>query len=288
MSAPVAPPVLAGDREREQTANQLGQALAQGYFALDEYETRLQATFAAHTTAELRELVADLPLDRIRRNDPARGRLAERRPGAECRSISRPTWRWSSSCSPYGWSSASPRAPGTSGRSGRSSARASESSAMRCRSGSRCPLDARRVRVRSGRRGSRSAQQHSRRSISGCATSAGSNCPSPQPVRRHSASGRRPRPHSCPDGPDGVGKLRMPADHVHDVGPADLHRRGRDQNELALAQKFVQARAVAVDVRHPAAHQAIVATLVRVGDTDTAEEFRASVAWFSGPGSAFR
>jgi len=64
--------VRAGDRERERTAHQLGQALAQGYFTLDEYETRLQATFAAHTTAELHELVADLPLDRIRRNDPAR------------------------------------------------------------------------------------------------------------------------------------------------------------------------------------------------------------------------
>lgn len=62
----------AGDRERELTATQLGQALAQGYFPLDEYETRLQATFAAHTTDDLRELVADLPLDRIRRNDPAR------------------------------------------------------------------------------------------------------------------------------------------------------------------------------------------------------------------------
>ncbi len=62
----------AGDRDRERTANQLGQALAQGYFALDEYETRLQATFAAHTTEELRGLVADLPLDRIRRDDPAR------------------------------------------------------------------------------------------------------------------------------------------------------------------------------------------------------------------------
>jgi hypothetical protein len=66
------PTVRAGDREREQTANQLGQALAQGYFALDEFETRLQATFGANTTAELRELVADLPLDRIRRNDPQR------------------------------------------------------------------------------------------------------------------------------------------------------------------------------------------------------------------------
>ena len=72
------PTVRAGDREREQTANQLGQALAQGYFALDEFETRLQATFGANTTAELRELVADLPLDRIRRNDPQRDRARVR------------------------------------------------------------------------------------------------------------------------------------------------------------------------------------------------------------------
>ncbi len=62
----------AGDRERGLTANQLGQALAQGYFGLDEYETRLQATFAAHTTADLHELVGDLPLDLIRRHDPSR------------------------------------------------------------------------------------------------------------------------------------------------------------------------------------------------------------------------
>ncbi|MFI5506792.1 DUF1707 domain-containing protein [Mycobacterium sp. NPDC051804] len=64
--------MLAGDRERNRTANQLGQALAQGYFGLDDYERRLQATFAAHTTDELHELVADLPIDRIRRNDPTR------------------------------------------------------------------------------------------------------------------------------------------------------------------------------------------------------------------------
>ena len=78
MTAPAAPAVRAGDREREQTANQLGKALAQGYFALDEYESRLQATFAAHTTAELRDVVSELPLDRIRRNDPQR-RHARRR-----------------------------------------------------------------------------------------------------------------------------------------------------------------------------------------------------------------
>src|SRR5260370_28765669 len=71
-TAPTAPAVRAGDHERDRTANQLGKALAQGYLAMDEYETRLQAVFAAHTTAELRQLLADLPLDRLRRNDPRR------------------------------------------------------------------------------------------------------------------------------------------------------------------------------------------------------------------------
>lgn len=72
MTAPFAPSVRAGDRERERTANQLGQALSQGYLAMDEYETRLQATFAANTTTELRQLIADLPLAQLRRNDPQR------------------------------------------------------------------------------------------------------------------------------------------------------------------------------------------------------------------------
>ena len=72
MTAPVATSVRAGDRDRETTANQLGQALSQGYLAMDEYENRLRATFAAHTTAELRQLVADLPLAQLRRNDPQR------------------------------------------------------------------------------------------------------------------------------------------------------------------------------------------------------------------------
>jgi len=72
MTAPTAPTIRAGDREREHTGNQLGSALAQGYLALGEYETRLQAAFSAHTTAELGQLVADLPLAQMRRNDPRR------------------------------------------------------------------------------------------------------------------------------------------------------------------------------------------------------------------------
>jgi hypothetical protein len=72
MTAPTTPAVRAGDREREKTANQLGQALAQGYLAMDEYETRLQAAFSANTTAELHQVVADLPLAKLRRDDPRR------------------------------------------------------------------------------------------------------------------------------------------------------------------------------------------------------------------------
>src|SRR3954462_6985740 len=72
MTAPTAPPIRAGDRERKQTANHLGSALAQGYLTFNEYDTRLQAAFSAHTTAELRHLVADLPLAQLRRNDPRR------------------------------------------------------------------------------------------------------------------------------------------------------------------------------------------------------------------------
>ncbi len=80
MASTIAPtaPVRAGDHERERTANQLGQALAQGYLEMAEYESRLQAAFGAHTTGELRQLVADLPLAQLRRNDPRR-REARRR-----------------------------------------------------------------------------------------------------------------------------------------------------------------------------------------------------------------
>ncbi|WP_102145290.1 DUF1707 domain-containing protein [Mycobacterium hubeiense] len=64
--------VRAGDRDREKTADLLGQALAQGYLTMPEYEERLQTAFGAHTTAELRALVADLPVARLKSNDPRR------------------------------------------------------------------------------------------------------------------------------------------------------------------------------------------------------------------------
>lgn len=63
---------LAGTRDREKTADLLGQALAQGYLPIDEYDRRLQTVFQTQTADELRELLAGLPLDRIRRHDPRR------------------------------------------------------------------------------------------------------------------------------------------------------------------------------------------------------------------------
>lgn len=74
---------LAGDRDREKTADLLGQALAQGYLQVDEYDQRLQMVFQTHTAQELDELLAGLPLDRIRRHDPRRraARVAAARRG---------------------------------------------------------------------------------------------------------------------------------------------------------------------------------------------------------------
>jgi len=72
-----------GDHDRQKTAARLGQALAQGYLQMDEYEERVQAAFQTHTIGELQELLADLPLDRIRRADPRRraARMAAARRG---------------------------------------------------------------------------------------------------------------------------------------------------------------------------------------------------------------
>jgi hypothetical protein len=82
-TAPSSPSDRAGDYDRQKTARRLGQALAQGYLEMDEYEQRVQAVFQTHTTGELRELLADLPLDRIRRADPRRraARMAAARLG---------------------------------------------------------------------------------------------------------------------------------------------------------------------------------------------------------------
>jgi len=72
-----------GDRDREKTAAQLGQALAQGYLELDEYDQRVQQAFQSQDTDELKQLLTDLPLHRIRRADPHRraARIAAARRG---------------------------------------------------------------------------------------------------------------------------------------------------------------------------------------------------------------
>ncbi len=72
--------IRVGDRDRHTTAELLAHALGQGYFGLTEYDARVQAAFAAGTAEELRRVVADLPVEQLRRTDPHR--LAARKKAA--------------------------------------------------------------------------------------------------------------------------------------------------------------------------------------------------------------
>jgi hypothetical protein len=64
--------VRVGDRDREATATRLGRALAQGYLDMTEYERRVGSAFAAQSRADLDALLADLPVHRMRLDDPTR------------------------------------------------------------------------------------------------------------------------------------------------------------------------------------------------------------------------
>jgi hypothetical protein len=79
----------AGDLDSQRTARRLGQALAQGYLQLDEYDQRVQQAFQTQTTDELKQLVADLPIERIRRADPRRraARVAAARLGVRIHAL---------------------------------------------------------------------------------------------------------------------------------------------------------------------------------------------------------
>ncbi|MEU0497676.1 DUF1707 domain-containing protein [Mycobacterium sp. NPDC006124] len=73
----------ANDTDRGRTANVLGQAFAQGYLDLAEYDDRLRQTWEAVTGAALGELLVDLPVGSITRRDPRRraARVAAARRG---------------------------------------------------------------------------------------------------------------------------------------------------------------------------------------------------------------
>lgn len=64
--------VRIGDRQRQDVEEVLGQALAQGYLDVAEFQIRLDQVAAATTSVALSRLVADLPVEQLRRNDPAR------------------------------------------------------------------------------------------------------------------------------------------------------------------------------------------------------------------------
>lgn len=69
---PPEPVMRVGDPERGRTAARLGQAFAQGYLSMAEYETRLGRAFEAETVGALHDLLIDLPVERIGRRDPQR------------------------------------------------------------------------------------------------------------------------------------------------------------------------------------------------------------------------
>jgi hypothetical protein len=66
------PGLRVGDREREKVITRLGQAFAQGYLSIPEYETRVDQALAAQTAGALNQPLIDLPVRRIARSDPQR------------------------------------------------------------------------------------------------------------------------------------------------------------------------------------------------------------------------
>jgi hypothetical protein len=77
------PDVRVGDREREKAVSRLGQALAQGYLSMPEFETRVDQALRAETAGELTRPLGDLPVGQIARSDPRRtaARVAAARRG---------------------------------------------------------------------------------------------------------------------------------------------------------------------------------------------------------------
>jgi hypothetical protein len=66
------PGLRVGDHEREKVITRLGQAFAQGYLSIPEYETRLDQALEAQTAGALNQPLSDLPVRRIAGSDPRR------------------------------------------------------------------------------------------------------------------------------------------------------------------------------------------------------------------------
>jgi hypothetical protein len=73
---PTPPPVRASDADREQTVALLQRNFADGRLTQAELEDRAAAAYAARTTAELRQLTIDLPVEQQERR---RGMVLDRR-----------------------------------------------------------------------------------------------------------------------------------------------------------------------------------------------------------------
>ncbi|WP_344649693.1 DUF1707 domain-containing protein, partial [Cryptosporangium japonicum] len=56
------PPVRASDKDRERVVELLRQHTSEGRLTIEEYEQRVETAYATKTVAELRPLLADLPV----------------------------------------------------------------------------------------------------------------------------------------------------------------------------------------------------------------------------------
>jgi hypothetical protein len=75
-SVQIVPSLRASDSDREQVADRLHHAMAEGRLSGDELEQRLEALYASRTYGELDALLADLPVNRsLGQPQPRRGRL---------------------------------------------------------------------------------------------------------------------------------------------------------------------------------------------------------------------
>ncbi|RFU84622.1 DUF1707 domain-containing protein [Streptomyces triticagri] len=68
------PEIRASDADRDRVAERLRDAMAEGRLNLEEFEERLESTYAARTYAELEPLTRDLPAAGVRKADVAAAR----------------------------------------------------------------------------------------------------------------------------------------------------------------------------------------------------------------------
>ncbi len=118
------PALRASDADRDAVATRLRDAHAEGRLTPEEFDQRLDATFAARTVGDLAELTADLPVPapvRARTGDePVAGRSVARREGPGGLRLAWAAWLTAVLVNVAVWGCRQRRPPATRSTSGRS------------------------------------------------------------------------------------------------------------------------------------------------------------------------